>query len=131
MVNSRGARVMFDKCWGDRSASPTAVVRQLGWSDLTEQWRKTRLVMTYKIEHGHVGFPSDRCAPPGRLTWHNHNKKIIITRSTHDTPKKSFFGKLHSTGMPSVRTLLASALVLLCPSHLRLCALGQYASILF
>ena len=33
MVNRRGAHVVFNKRWRDRSASPTAMLGQLGWSD--------------------------------------------------------------------------------------------------
>ena len=76
MVNRRGARVVFNKRWRDRSASPTAMLGQLGWSDLTERRRKARLVMTYKIKHGLVAIPGNRFAPrPDRLMRHDHDKK--------------------------------------------------------
>ena len=92
MVNRRGARVVFNKRWRDRSASPMAMLGQLGWSDLTERRRKARLVMTYKIKYGLVAIPGNRFAPrPDRLMRHDHDKKIGTTRSSHNTPKNSFF----------------------------------------
>ena len=63
MVNRRGARVVFNKRWRDRSASPMVMLGHLGWSDLTERRRKARLVMTYKIKHGLVAIPGNRFAP--------------------------------------------------------------------
>ena len=46
--------------------------------------------MTYKIKDGLVAIPRDCFAPPAMLTWHDHNQKIGITQSTHNTPEKSF-----------------------------------------
>ena len=75
MVIRRVARVVFNKRWRDRSASPTAMLGQLGWSDLTKRRRKARLVMTYKIKHGLVAIPGNRFAPrPNRLMQHDHDK---------------------------------------------------------
>ena len=88
MVNRLGARVVFNKCWRDRPASPTAILGQLGWTDLTEWRRKARLVMTYKIKHGLVAIPGSR---PDRLMRHDHDKKIGTTRWSHNTSKNSFF----------------------------------------
>ena len=103
MVNRRGARIVFNKRWRDRSASPTAMLGQLGWSDLTERRRKARLVMTYEIKHGLVAIPGNRFAPcPDRLMRHDHDKKNgrVIT-----LPKIHFLDLLCLTGMPSARKL--------------------------
>ena len=51
--------------------------------------------MTYKIVHGEVTIPSDRFVTPGRLTQHDHNRKLGTKHSSHDTVKNSFFWRVH------------------------------------
>ena len=88
------------------SPSPTAMLRQLGWSDLTEQRRKARLVMTYKIKHGLAAIPV--IALLLQVGWHGTTiiKRLVLPGLPMTPLRNPFLGKLHSTGMPSVRTLL-------------------------
>ena len=95
MVNRRAARCVFNKRWRDRAVSPTAILRQLNWREQEQKRRHQRLVMTYKIVHGEVAIPRDRFAAPGRLTRHDHNRKLGTKHSSHDTVKNSFFWRVH------------------------------------
>ena len=106
MVNRLGARVVFNKHWSDRSASPTAMLGQLGWSYLTERKRKASLVMTYRIKHGLVAIPGNRFAPrPDRPMRHDHDKKLELPGRAITLPKIHFLEVLCLTGMPSARKL--------------------------
>ena len=82
MVNRRAARCVFNKRWRDRAVSPTAILRQLNWREQEQKRRHQRLVMTYKIVHGEVAIPRDRFATPGRLTRHDHNRKLGTKHSS-------------------------------------------------
>ena len=110
MVNCQGARVVFNKRWRDRSACPTAMFGQLGWSDLTERRRKARLVKTYKIKYALVAIPGNCFAPrPDRLMWlmwYDHDKKLELPGQVITLPKNHFLNVPCLTGMPSARKLL-------------------------
>ena len=85
MVNRRAARCVYNKRWRDRAVSPTAILRQLSWREQEQKRRHQRLVMTYKIVHSEVAILRDRFAAPGRLTRHDHNRKLGTKHSSHDT----------------------------------------------
>ena len=95
MVNRRAARCVFNKRCRDRTVSPTAILYQLSWRELEQKRRHQRLVMTYKIVHGEVAIPRYRFAAPGRLTRHDHNRKLGTKHSSHDTVKNLFFRRVH------------------------------------
>ena len=89
-VNRRATRVVYNKSWRDRKVSPTALLKELGWSPLEERRRTQRLCMMYKIVHGLVAVPPTHLVKPNRqLRGHRYKYQHISTNC--EQSKHSFY----------------------------------------
>ena len=48
-VNQRAVRVVCNKSWWDPTVSPTALMKELGWSSLEDRRYHQRMAMMYNI----------------------------------------------------------------------------------
>ena len=86
--------MVFNKRWRERDVSVTVLLNKLKWQSLRESRRAARLAMVYRIVNGLVAIPLDRFALPGRLTRHDHDKKLGCVNSSHEIPRQSFFRRV-------------------------------------
>lgn len=89
-INRRAARVVYNKTWRDRDVSPTALLEDLGWGQLSDRRRQQRLSLMYRITHGLVAVPPTRLVKPTRTT-RGHSFKYQTIRTTCDITKYSYY----------------------------------------
>ena len=76
----------------DRTASVTALLKDLSWDTLASRRTKTQLTLLFKIVHGIVDIPPDQYLIPGHSrTRSNHKYKFRQISTSKDYFKFSFF----------------------------------------
>ena len=89
-VNRRAVRVIYNKSWWDPTVSPTALMKELGWSSLEDRRYRQRMAMMYNISHGVVAVPPTELIRPQRST-RGHSLKYQTTSTNNNRTKNSFY----------------------------------------
>ena len=89
-VNRRAVRVVYNKSWWDPSVSPTALMKELGWSSLEDRRYRQRMAMMYNISHGLVAMPPTELIHPQRAT-RDHSLKYQTISTNNNRTKYSFY----------------------------------------
>lgn len=90
MVQRRAARFVFKNY--SRHVSVTALIKELGWSELSSASKRDRLCMTFKIVNNLIPINfNDHLSYCKTVTRRNDAKKLNILAPRTDTYKFSFF----------------------------------------
>ena len=89
MVQRRAARFVFKNC--SRHVSVTALIKELGWSELSSARKRDRCMM-FKIVNNTIAINfNDHLSYCKTVTHRNHPQKLNILAHRTDTYKFSFF----------------------------------------
>ena len=89
-VNRRAVGVVYNKSWWDPTVSPTALMKELGWSSLEDRRYRQRMAMMYNISHGFVAVQPTELIRPQRST-RGHSLKYQTISTNNDCTKNSFY----------------------------------------
>ena len=88
MVQRRAARFVFKNY--SRHVSVTALIKELGWSELSSARKRDRLCMMFEIVNNLINF-NNHLSYCETVTRRNHPQKLNILAPRTDTYKFSFF----------------------------------------
>ena len=95
MVQRRAARFVFKN--DSRHVSVTALIKELGWSELSSARERDRLCMMFKIVNNLIPINfNDHLSYCKTVTRRNHPQKLKILAPRTDNYKFSFFSKNHN-----------------------------------